>query len=85
MLEPRTTAVKALRFDRNEWNGAFGDIGTDLPLLAGMTIAAQLDAASTLIVFGLMQVLTGVLLQDAYACPASQSHGNAGDFAKTKC
>lgn len=51
----------AIRFDRGEWNGAFGDIGTDLPLLAGMILAAKLDVASALIVFGIMQVLTGTV------------------------
>lgn len=49
-----------LRFDRNELSGAFGDIGTDFPLIVGMIIAADLDAASTLTMFGLMQILTGV-------------------------
>jgi hypothetical protein len=48
-----------LRFDRNEFAGAFGDIGTDLPLIVGMILAARLDVASVLILFGTMQVLTG--------------------------
>jgi hypothetical protein len=48
-----------LRFDRNELAGAFGDIGTDLPLIVGMILAARLDSASVLIMFGAMQVLTG--------------------------
>lgn len=50
-----------VRFDRNEWSGAFGDIGTDLPLIAGMILAAQLHPASVLIVFGAMQVATALL------------------------
>lgn len=50
-----------LRFDRNELAGAFGDIGTDLPLIVGMILAAGLDSASVLIMFGVMQVLTGLL------------------------
>jgi hypothetical protein len=49
-----------LRFDRHEWSGAFGDMGTDLPLLVGMILAARLDSASVLAVFGLMQIITGV-------------------------
>ncbi|MBA3890404.1 MAG: transporter [Gemmatimonadaceae bacterium] len=49
-----------LRFDRNELSGAFGDLGTDLPLLVGMVLAAGLDAASVLVVFGLAQVATGI-------------------------
>ncbi len=47
-----------IRFDRNELAGAFGDIGTDLPLVAGMIIAAGLHSTSVLVMFGLMQFLT---------------------------
>jgi MFS superfamily sulfate permease-like transporter len=54
-----------VRFDRNELSGAFGDIGTDFPLLVGMILAAGLDAPSVLIVFGAMQVMTGL----AYGMP----------------
>ncbi len=50
----------SIRFDRNELAGAFGDIGTDLPLLAGMILVAKLDSASALIMFGVMQVLTAL-------------------------
>jgi hypothetical protein len=49
-----------IRFDRNEWAGAFGDLGTDLPLVVGVALAANLDGASVLIMFGLMQILTGL-------------------------
>ncbi len=52
---------KSIRFDCNEWGGAFGDIGTDFPLLVGMILAARLDAASVLVAFGAMQILTGVV------------------------
>ena len=50
-----------MRFDRNEWAGAFGDIGTDFPLLVGMILAAHLDPACVLTVYGAMQVLTGLV------------------------
>lgn len=49
------------RFDRNEWSGSFGDIGTDLPLLVAMIAAAGLDSAPVFIVFGLLQIASGVL------------------------
>jgi hypothetical protein len=49
-----------IRFDRNELAGAFGDIGTDLPLIIAMILVARLDAASALIMFGVMQVFTGL-------------------------
>ncbi|HWP37179.1 MAG TPA: putative sulfate/molybdate transporter [Gemmatimonadales bacterium] len=50
-----------IRFDRNELAGAFGDMGTDVPLLVGVALAAQLDGASLLLMFGLMQILTGLV------------------------
>ena len=50
-----------IRVDRNELAGAFGDIGTDLPLVVGLILAAGLDSASALIMFGAMQVLTGLV------------------------
>lgn len=55
----------ALQFNRHEWAGALGDIGTDFPLLVGMILAGGLDAASVLIVFGALQVATGL----AYRMP----------------
>ena len=56
-----TPSKRAIAFGRQEWNGAFGDLGTDLPLLAGMILTTKLDAASVLILFGVMQILTGLL------------------------
>ncbi len=50
-----------LRFDRNEFAGAFGDIGTSFPLLTGMILAAGLQPAGVLTMFGAMQILTGVV------------------------
>ncbi len=49
-----------IRFDRNELAGAFGDIGTDLPLIIGMIAVGGLDAASVLIMYGVMQIGTGL-------------------------
>jgi hypothetical protein len=54
-----------IRFDRNELAGAFGDLGTDVPLLVGVAVAARLDGASMLIMFGAMQIVTGL----AYRMP----------------
>lgn len=50
-----------LRFDRHELAGAFGDLGTDLPLLVGVVLAAGLDPAMAFVVFGALQLLTGVV------------------------
>jgi hypothetical protein len=65
-MTPAPTPTRPpLRFDRNELAGAFGDIGTDVPLLVGVALAAKLDGASLLLMFGVMQILTGL----AYRLP----------------
>ncbi|WP_019948198.1 putative sulfate/molybdate transporter [Hymenobacter aerophilus] len=62
--QPEPTAPLAarppIRFDRNELAGAFGDLGTDLPLLIGVIAASGLDSAGVLIMFGLMQLFSGL-------------------------
>ncbi len=60
-MSPRAASFSRLRFDRHELAGAFGDIGTDLPLLVALIASCGLDAASVCIVFGALQIATGVL------------------------
>jgi MFS superfamily sulfate permease-like transporter len=55
--------LKRLSFNRQELSGSFGDIGTDFPLIVAMILAADLHAPSILIMFGLMQILTGLVYQ----------------------
>ena len=50
-----------IRFDRNELSGAFGDIGTDLPLIVGLILVTGLDAANVFLMFGIMQIITGLI------------------------
>ncbi|MBC6608705.1 transporter [Hymenobacter sp. BT188] len=59
MLPSIAPAPRRIRFDRNELAGAFGDLGTDLPLLIGIIAASNVDSASVLIMFGLMQLFSG--------------------------
>ncbi|QIX61332.1 transporter [Hymenobacter lutimineralis] len=49
-----------IRFDRNELAGAFGDLGTDLPLLIGVIAASGMDSAGVLVMFGVMQLFSGL-------------------------
>ena len=62
---PNTLAAPAsrtpLRFDRAELAGAFGDIGTDLPLLVGVILAAGLDPTTVFMVYGGLQIMSGVV------------------------
>lgn len=57
---PATPFWNRIRFDRNELAGAFGDLGTDFPLIVGMILASGLDAGAALTMFGLMQLITGL-------------------------
>jgi len=50
-----------IKFNRNELSGAFGDIGTDLPLIIGMLLASDFEITNVLIMFGLMQIFTGLI------------------------
>ena len=54
-------SADTIRFDRNEVSGAFGDLGTSLPLIVGMIVAARLDATSVLVAFGALQIFTGLV------------------------
>ena len=55
------TWTARIRMDRHELAGAFGDIGTDLPLLVGLVVICKLDPASVFAMFGILQIGTGLL------------------------
>lgn len=59
--ETRSAVSGALDFSRRELAGAFGDLGTDLPLLVGVTIAADLHPGTVFLLFGALQIATGVV------------------------
>jgi MFS superfamily sulfate permease-like transporter len=63
VINSNTTAEKPawIRFDRHELAGAFGDIGTDLPLIVALIASCQLDATSVCICFGVLQMAMGLL------------------------
>jgi hypothetical protein len=54
-----------IRLDRNELSGAFGDMGTVVPLIAGMVAVTGIDGGNAFVVFGLMQIATAL----AYGIP----------------
>ena len=49
---------RRLRFDRHELSGAFGDLGTDLPLITGMILASGMDAGWVFLAFGCLQLVS---------------------------
>lgn len=54
-------AAKDIKIDRNELSGAFGDIGTVVPLLVGVLAVTGMDAGMVFIAYGLMQIITGFI------------------------
>jgi hypothetical protein len=50
-----------IKLNRNEFSGAFGDIGTDLPLIIGMLLATNLQMSNVLIVYGVLQIFTSII------------------------
>ncbi|MCA0374080.1 MAG: putative sulfate/molybdate transporter [Gemmatimonadetes bacterium] len=65
MSETVPTAARVvsppLSFSRREIAGAFGDLGTDLPLLVGVVLATGMDATTAFVVFGALQVASGLV------------------------
>jgi hypothetical protein len=52
---------RRLRFNRRELSGAFGDLGTDLPLIVGMVLAGGFNASWAFFCFGLFQIASAVV------------------------
>lgn len=53
--------LRNIQFNRRELAGAFGDIGTSLPLIVAMLLVTGQAGAGVLLAFGLAQIATGLL------------------------
>ena len=56
---PPQTDDSTLRFDRVELAGAFGDLGTLLPIVVGMILINKLSPSTVFLAFGLFYMVTG--------------------------
>lgn len=54
---PATTTVRANRFDRMEWAGAFGDLGTLIPFVIAYTTVLGVDPFGVLLAFGVSLIV----------------------------
>jgi MFS superfamily sulfate permease-like transporter len=64
-MSAQASRIPWIRVDRGELAGAFGDIGTDVPLLVALVTTCGLDPAGVCVTFGLLQIATGL----AYGIP----------------
>jgi MFS superfamily sulfate permease-like transporter len=56
-----TEEIKRIKFDRNELAGAFGDLGTFIPLVAGMIAVVGVHPTNTFLSFGLFYLVNGLV------------------------
>src|SRR5580698_2704779 len=54
------------RFDRMEWAGAFGDLGTLLPFVVAYLAALKMDPFGVLFSFGLAMVICGLVYKTPF-------------------
>ena len=50
----------ANRYDRMEWAGAFGDLGTLIPFVVGYIVVLHMDPVGLLLAFGISKVASGL-------------------------
>jgi MFS superfamily sulfate permease-like transporter len=57
---------RGLRFDRREWAGAFGDLGTLVPFLLAYITVVGIDPAGMLLAFGIAFVVAGLVFRTPF-------------------
>ena len=60
-MTARSPLFRNIQFNRREFAGAFGDIGTSLPIIVAILLSTGLNGAGVLTAFGLAQIATGLL------------------------
>jgi predicted benzoate:H+ symporter BenE len=68
-------AGRKLRFDRMEWAGAFGDLGTLVPFLIAYIGLAGIDPGGLLVTFGAALIATGVIYRTPFPVQPMKAAG----------
>lgn len=56
----KTKTSESNRFDRSEWGGAFGDLGTLIPFIVGYISVLKMDPFGILLSIGIFLVISGL-------------------------
>jgi len=65
------------RYDRAEWAGAFGDLGTFIPFFIGYITVMNLDPTGILLTFGVFLIIVGLYYKTPFPVQAMKAIGGA--------
>lgn len=65
------------RYDRMEWAGAFGDLGTLIPFVVGYIAILKMDPVGVLVAFGLTKVAVGLFYRTPMPVQPMKAIGGA--------
>ncbi len=67
----------ANRYDRMEWAGAFGDLGTLIPFVVGYIAVLHMDPVGVLLAFGLTKIAVGLIYRTPMPVQPMKAIGGA--------
>lgn len=75
--DPAPSGSAANRFDRAEWAGAFGDLGTLIPFVVAYIAVVRVDPFGILLSFGLAMVICGLFYRTPFPVQPMKAIGAA--------
>ena len=70
-------ATRANRYDRMEWAGAFGDVGTLVPFIVAYISLLKMDPYGILLAFGLAKMASGLYYRTPFPVQPMKAIGAA--------
>jgi predicted benzoate:H+ symporter BenE len=74
---PAPASGTANRYDRMEWAGAFGDLGTLIPFVVGYIAVLKMDPVGVLLAFGITKVAVGLFYRTPMPVQPMKAIGGA--------
>jgi len=74
---PDAPPTPTLRFDRMEWAGAFGDLGTLIPFLVAYVSLVKVDPSGILFAFGVAMIVMGAYYRTPFPVQPMKAVGAA--------